>query len=302
MGNMVMGKNMDMDMDIKINNQKNMKQFKFTIFTPVYNGAKTFYRVFESLQNSTYKNFEWIIINDGSTDNSDEVIRNFINGIDWDIKYIDHDKNQGKHIIWNEAVKLASGDLWLPIDCDDAFVPNSLEFYNEKWNEYCNDSEVYGIDTLCFNPIDDSVIGSLYPFEGKKTTYLEMRHKYHVTGEKWGTVRLEYLKKVLFPELPGHFFTGPILWNTLGMKYKVIPFNQKLRKYYIEPSSICHSRVLHKNTVDMFLFYYKWLIKHFGWYILKTDFKGFIKMSNLILHYIAWHYIMTILKIKSIQK
>lgn len=279
-----------------------MKNYKFTIFTPVYNGEKFFHRVVESLENSTYRNFEWIIINDGSTDNSHETIKKEISKLDWDIKYINHTQNRGKHIIWNEAVLMGKGDLWLPIDCDDAFVPQALQFYNEKWNLYDRDSEVYGIDTLCFYSNTKKIVGTPYPFEGEKTTYLEMKHKYHVSGEKWGVVRLSYLKKVLFPELRGHFFTGPFLWNTLGMKYKVIPFNKCLREYYVESTSICHSRTINKDTVDMFLYYHKWLFKHFGLYIFKTDVKGFFKLINLNNHYIAWHFILRMLKLTSVQK
>ena len=279
-----------------------MRNYKFTIFTPVYNGARFFERVLNSLKNSSYKNFEWIIINDGSTDNSDEIIKKAIKELDWDIKYINYKENRGKHIRWNEAVRLGTGDLWLPIDCDDAFVPHALEFYNTKWNEYANDKEIYGVDTLCMYSTNKEVVGTLYPFEGIKTTYLELKHKYHVTGEKWGIVRLSYLKEVLFPELPGPFFTGPILWNTLGMKYKIVTFNEKLRIYYIEPTSLCHTRIIKRDTVDMFIYYHKWLFKHFGWYIFRTDPKGFFNIVNLNNHYLAWHYIMHLLKIKTAQK
>lgn len=52
--------------------------YKFTVFTPVYNGAATIHRVFESMKNQTYGNWEWIIINDGSTDDSDSVIKSLI--------------------------------------------------------------------------------------------------------------------------------------------------------------------------------------------------------------------------------
>ena len=55
-----------------------MINFKFTIFTPCYNGKNTIKRVFESVASQTYKNYEWIIINDGSTDKSDSVIRKYI--------------------------------------------------------------------------------------------------------------------------------------------------------------------------------------------------------------------------------
>ena len=55
-----------------------MIEFKFTIFTPLYNGAKTIHRVVESLNNSTYRNFEWIVVNDGSNDNSMQVLNELI--------------------------------------------------------------------------------------------------------------------------------------------------------------------------------------------------------------------------------
>ena len=60
----------------------------FTIFTPVYNGEKLFYRAYDSINNSIFKNFEWIIINDGSTDHSDEIINSLIKDSNLDIKYM----------------------------------------------------------------------------------------------------------------------------------------------------------------------------------------------------------------------
>lgn len=56
-----------------------MTNYKFTIFTPCYNGAKTIKRVFGSVEAQTYTDFEWIIVNDGSKDNSDFVVRELIN-------------------------------------------------------------------------------------------------------------------------------------------------------------------------------------------------------------------------------
>lgn len=57
--------------------------YKLTVFTPCYNGEKTIHRVFESMNAQTYTNWEWIIINDGSTDNSDCVIKELIAESKW---------------------------------------------------------------------------------------------------------------------------------------------------------------------------------------------------------------------------
>ncbi len=111
----------------------------FTIFTPCYNGEKTIQRVFSSIELQTIKDFEWIIINDGSTDNSEIVIKDLISCsfIKDKILFISQD-NKGKHISWNNAVKLAKGEWFLPCDCDDSFLPNTLEFFLSKLSEVTN--------------------------------------------------------------------------------------------------------------------------------------------------------------------
>ncbi len=260
-------------------------KFKFTIFTPVYNGEKFIERVFKSLQKSNFTNFEWIIINDGSSDNSHIVIQNLISSVTWDITYINWEKNKGKHYAWNYAVSIAKGDLWLPIDCDDAFTEDSLSFFNEKWNELYLDKSIYGIETLCYNSQSKKIIGTQYPYDGLKSTYLELKYKYHIRGEKWSCIRMEYIKKVPFPEIPGHFFTGPYIWNILGQQYKIVCYNRALREYYVEPTSICHRHVLNRDTLYMFIFYNKWLLKNFGLYILKNgkmDYFNIIKETIIL--------------------
>ena len=73
-----------------------MTNFNFTIFTPLHNGAKTIHRVVDSLNNSTYRNFEWIVVNDGSTDDSINVLKKLVEDKDWDITIIDWKDNRGK--------------------------------------------------------------------------------------------------------------------------------------------------------------------------------------------------------------
>lgn len=120
-----------------------MKDYKFTIFTPCYNGEKTIERVFKSVANQTYKNFEWIIVNDGSKDKSKDKInelRNKYQEIGEKIIYLEQ-KNMGKHMAWNRGVETATGDLFLSADADDSFLPNTLEYFNEKINAIPDVSE-----------------------------------------------------------------------------------------------------------------------------------------------------------------
>lgn len=113
-----------------------MMNFKITIFTPCYNGGNTIQRVFDSVENQTYNNFEWIIVNDGSKDNSDVIIQNLIkkSPIKDKIKYISQN-NLGKHRTWNKVVDLSTGEFFVPADADDSFIPITLEYFNRKINE-----------------------------------------------------------------------------------------------------------------------------------------------------------------------
>ena len=96
-----------------------MRNVEITVFTPSYNRAKTLPRVFECLKKQTYKSFEWIIIDDGSEDNTKDVVDGFLKENNFfDIIYV-YQKNQGKHIATNNAVKMCRGNFFITLDSDD---------------------------------------------------------------------------------------------------------------------------------------------------------------------------------------
>ena len=248
--------------------------YKFTVFTPVYNGEAFFHRVFDSLKLQTYSNFEWIIINDGSTDNSDDLIKSLVSKVDWDIKYIIQE-NQGKHIAWNRAVEIASGDLFVPADCDDSFLPYTLEFFNLKWGLLQNKPSLSGINVLCFNPQTNVPIGNLYPSDNYVTNNLDLAYKIRpkIQGEKWGCIRLDLLKMIPFPEENKRvYFPESYLWFSLAKNYNVVCYNKPLRAYFIEPNSLTNSvKKRDSNKIKMFKMYHIWLIRNFGFYLLRNS-------------------------------
>lgn len=149
-----------------------MKKYKFTIFTPCYNGEKTIHRVFESVASQTYTNYEWIIVNDGSTDDSKgEIERQLSKYPQLKDKLLVYDQAiKGKHIAWNRAMKLGTGDMLISADCDDSFIPMTLEFYNNKMNELYGDkfmeSNFSGINVCCRDPKTNTLVGTPYPLNG----------------------------------------------------------------------------------------------------------------------------------------
>ena len=94
-----------------------------TIFTPTYNRAKFLPRAFEALKRQTLKDFLWMIIDDGSTDNTEDVINEFKKKSKFPIRYIKQ-SNNGKHIAFNRAVEVAQGEFFATVDSDDDFASN----------------------------------------------------------------------------------------------------------------------------------------------------------------------------------
>ena len=116
---------------------------KLSIITINYNNRDGLQKTVDSVVSQTYKNFEWIIVNDCSTDNSDEVIRDLLQKLPTTIavRYLVNEQNLGKHRSWNKALTFATGDLWICGDCDDSFNAKALEIFNERWNLVCDDDK-----------------------------------------------------------------------------------------------------------------------------------------------------------------
>lgn len=254
----------------------------FTLFTPAYNCEKTIHRVFESVASQTFRDFEWIIINDGSKDNSSVIIKNFIENrscADIRITFLECE-NAGKHSVWNKGVKLGKGQFFVPADSDDAFLPETLKFFYEKITAFspAEQETISGINVLCFDNDSDQIVGERYPEDGYVTNNFLLKYKLNLQGEKWGCIRLSLLKPYPFPEVRHSNYPEDYLWFSLSKTHKVICYNKPLRKYYTNEGGITFlQRVRNKNERKVYLRYYTWLLLHFGFRILIYSPKRFIK-------------------------
>ena len=251
-----------------------MEQPYFTIFTAVYNKANHIDKVFKSVRDQIFKNFEWIIVNDGSTDNSPELIKLFINeNQEIRIKYLEQ-VNSGKHIAWNNALKIAEGKLIIPVDADDSFLPESLEFFYEKWNCLSEslESKISGINVLCYDNDTFNIVGDLFPKDGLITNNVELCFRFKVEGDKWGCIRTDLLQRRPFPIIEGSFYPENYLWFELAKHYSVVCYNKPLLRYYTTIGGISNTlsgRKIPKRTAKIFIKYNLWLLSNFGFYILR---------------------------------
>lgn len=253
-----------------------------TVFTPSYNRRHTLQRVFESLKQQTYRNFEWIVIDDGSNDDTKSLIENFKNENSFfEIRYY-YQKNQGKHIATNNAVNYAKGDFFITLDSDDGCKPEAFEELLRIWLSIPEEQRISykGVACRCCDSKKYKLIGNEF-IAGENgfldSDDIEIRLKYKIHGELWGMTKTEVLKENPYPIVDGlKFFPENVYWGNIGLKYKTRYSNIPLRLYYYNendnvtknynPRELFNVRVWAIQTVMKekgFLYSPKYFIKQF---------------------------------------
>lgn len=200
-----------------------------TIVTPTYNRAHLLPRLRESLCAQTCKDFEWLVIDDGSTDGTEEMFENGnVDGnvdVEFPVRYI-RKENGGKHTALNVGIMEATGDMILIVDSDDALLEDAVETVIEKYEEIKDDKSYCGVCGYMQHS-DGTVIGSPLPHDEINASSLELRYKYGVTGDMIEVFRTDVLREFLFPEIKGErFCPEALVWNRIAAKYKMRVFNK----------------------------------------------------------------------------
>lgn len=213
---------------------KNNKEVNLTIFTPTYNRAHTLPRVFESLEMQTLKNFEWLIIDDGSTDNTEEVVNSFYSKASFPIRYVKQE-NAGKQAAWNKAVGLANGRYFCGLDSDDALY--SKNNVNEIFDRYINllqDSEVAGLRFLAFSNIQNDFHGKQLSDDVIICSWFDEFKDAKNFGERIDVFKTDILKNFLYPVTNKTKFIPEIWFYTTisAAQYKFAYIPEPLRMFY----------------------------------------------------------------------
>lgn len=172
----------------------------FTVFTPTYNRAHTLSRVHDSLRAQTFREFEWLIVDDGSTDGTGELVQKWSAEADYPIRYI-WQENRGKHIAFNRAAAEARGELFLVLDSDDACVPEALERFHRHWRSIPLQERprFSALTALCVDR-HGNLIGTAFPQDVLDSDSIGIRYRHKLKGEKWGFHRTEVMRRFPFPE------------------------------------------------------------------------------------------------------
>ena len=229
-----------------------------SVFTATYNRAENLKDLYKSLQEQTYKDFEWIIVDDGSTDNTKEVIDGFIKNNDMKIIY-KYQKNGGKMRAHNTGVSLVNGEYFFGIDSDDSLTPNALEIVDKYYQKIKDNDEIAGLVFLNRKKGTDEIIGTKFPENNIVDTYYNIYKKYNVTGDKEFTFKTKIVKEYLFPVAEGEkFVPEAALFNRVCKKYKFLFCNEvAMNVEYLESGYSNNYFKLEKNNPKGQVLYYK---------------------------------------------
>ncbi|WP_174851197.1 glycosyltransferase family 2 protein [Yersinia artesiana] len=190
---------------------------KVTVFTPTFNRAHVLKRCYLSILEQHRDDIEWLIIDDGSTDDTANIIKEFQNENKIKIKYIYQD-NSGKQAAWNKAVENADGDYFIGLDSDDALVADSINKLLLLSN-VLEDKEIIGIRATSVNSETLKPNNCYLSTVDKKSSWFD-EFRSGIRGERIDFFKTELLKKYLYPVVSGINFI-PEIWfySTVAKEY-----------------------------------------------------------------------------------
>jgi glycosyltransferase involved in cell wall biosynthesis len=193
-------------------------------------------RVYESLRKQTCKDFEWLVIDDGSTDSTEQIVKSWEGSADFPIRYISQ-SHQGKHAAFNRGVNEASGVMFAALDSDDTILPNTLERALNYWYQIPCPEKFVGVTGHCMDE-NGAFIGNRFPDDITDSDALEIRYKYKVKGEKWGLLRTSVLRQFPFPSIDGAtFIPEGVIWSKIARSFKTRYVNECFRTYFQDCSA-----------------------------------------------------------------
>lgn len=226
-----------------------------TVFTPTYNRANLLPRLYESLLRQTNQNFEWIVVDDGSSDATEEFVNHCISENKITIIY-HRQVNKGKHYAINKGLSFANGILFFILDSDDFLPADALEMVISQYEKVKEDSSVGAVAGR--RMYDSGEIVGSSNFDEIVSNSIDIRYKYNVTGDLVEVFRTDVLKQFQFPEIENEKFCAEsLVWNRIAQKYKILFFNKGIYTTVYLPGGLTSNivKIRMKSPVGAMLCY-----------------------------------------------
>lgn len=198
---------------------------KITIITPTYNRAELLKRLYKSLKDQTNFDFEWLIVDDGSTDDTEGIIQEFQKENVFIIRYIKQ-KNGGKHRALNAGIRLIETELTFIVDSDDYLPTDAVSIILQYHERYKGNRNLCGYSFLrCYE--DGRVNTAYFSKDEEIATFREIRINGNIGGDKAEVFLTSILRKYPFPEFEGErFLPEDVVWIRMSGPYQMVHINK----------------------------------------------------------------------------
>ena len=259
---------------------------KLSILTATYNRAKYLPKLYDSIKENLNSDLipEWIIIDDGSSDNTKEIVNSFIKKGEFEIKYI-YQANKGKMEAINKGVIIATGELIVDCDSDDYFTTNSFKIIKENASKILKSENYYGLVFLRKEE-NGNISGKELKIKDT-TTMFDLYFKYDIQGEKVIVYNSSIRKKFKHElEKNEKFITEARMYHKMDEKYKIIPINEAIEQgsYRYDGYTKNIKKIFKENPFGYYMYFKELMQKNMKGVILK-------KRLYVIKHFILFSYL-----------
>jgi glycosyltransferase involved in cell wall biosynthesis len=190
-----------------------------SVLTATYDRAHTLPRLHDSLREQTFRDFEWVVVDDGSQDDTDRTIAGWAKDSSFPIRY-EWQANRGRHAALNRGVQLAAGRYCAMIDSDDWYRPNALERMVATWESIPAErrASFANVEGLCEYP-DGRLVGMPFPADVFDSDVFEIVERHGCTGDTKGMYRRDVLAAFPAPTDLG-YVTAALVWNRIAARYE----------------------------------------------------------------------------------
>ncbi len=262
-----------------------------TVITPFFNRSSVLRRCMNSVAAQTYKNFEYIIVDDGSVENNDEMIYSFMDQAGIAVLYIKK-KNGGVHTARNAGIRYARGKYTVFLDSDDELLPDALQVLIQAWEKIpaYERNRYFEIKARCIDQ-NGTQLGERFPDGINELPYEKAVKIYEkIQAEHIGIRRTRILQANPWPEPDGITFVQEnIIWYRLRRKYKSFFINEIVRVYHTETEhSIVNNHrysIQHcKNT----LWGCEYMLNHWKLYHTMNSYFKLVMLRNVLRRILEW--------------
>jgi glycosyltransferase involved in cell wall biosynthesis len=216
----------------------------FTVFIPTYNRAHLLPRAFASIEAQTLRDFEVVVVDDGSTDGTAALVADWRRRVDFEVVYAKQ-PNRGKYAAQNAGVERARGRFFFLLDSDDRLLPDSLERILRHWQSIPEDrrDRYAGVEGLVESMDGGRLLTKLYPRSPFDASYLDIRYRLGIGGDKKHAIRTGILRRFPYPIFPGErHIRDSLTWKRIAHEYLLRCVNEPFQQVEYQPDGLTSDR------------------------------------------------------------